>query len=330
MSFSTTTELAQLVEKELGHNVSGSSSQRADIVSHLDRAHKIILGGGGILNYNEKGQRLHENIIFPFARSLNPKILTLTPAITNVTATATRLSNTVTLNAAPDGSNSVANSFIRINSEPEIYKISTHTGGSTSLVLDGSYVGPSNLTAAECKIFNLQYTVGSSDILQLMSPFRVFSSQSEDRIVSIVDKDELLKNVALTQTTEHFPEHVAVVKESLGTLTVQFDSYPSDLARAELDYIPIPATLDTASVDPILPVQHRLTIAYLATYLISIRNNDNRAELFLSQARQEFQQLVDWNRNLMSGGDDDYGRLKISGFKSKKRVATVKGYTISN
>ena len=325
MAYSNTNALAVFCERELGHNLSGSSSQRSDIVSHLDRAHKIVLAGGGILNYTIEGKRLRENVVFPFARSQYPKVITLASNITPVLVTATRASNAITLNAAPSVAN-VNGYFIRINAEPELYRIAAHANAATSATLDGDYVGPDNVSAGNCVIFPLQYTVGSNDILQIISPIRCFSSTNDARSIDLVDKDELLKNLPLSKVQNEFPKQAAVIRESNANVTLQFASFPDDYARVEVDYIPVPTALAVDSVNPIIPEQYCLTIAYLACYLMANRNNDNRAPNFLQQARMEFMQLVNWSDQLMSAGDPDKGRVKLSGMSGGKKIATIKSW----
>lgn len=330
MAFSTTSELAQYAERELGHQLSGSSTQRTDIVSHLNRAHKIVLAGGGILNYTDTGKRLRNEVVFPFARSQNPKIVTLLPSVTTATITATRNSNAVTFSADPNSGVSVANYFVRINSEAELYRISSHTAASTSAVLDGVYVGSANVSAANCEIFPLQYNVGNSDILQLISPARSYDAR--DQMIKIVDKDKMLEQYPLSNVRVDFPKLGAIVKESDGTVTLQLNSYPSDLERIEIDYIPVPTTLNTSNSDPIIPEQYRLVLSHLTVHLMSVRNDDARAEKHLALARDMFAELVQWAKQLGSSGDPDFGRVRIAnqfGYRDGK-MRLVGGFTRSN
>ena len=329
MAFETTSELALYTEKEIGHELSGAaSSQRADVVAHLDRANKLIHGGGDLLNYGADGRRLRNEVVFSFARSQNPKVVTLSPAIINVAVTMNRLSNAVTFNAAP--SSNVSGWFLRPNGEREVYRVSAYTAAATSATLDGSYVGSANLTAASSNIFPLQYTVGSNDILQLISPLRVYSSDAGEKHIALVDKDELVKQAPLALTGESFPEYGALINESNGNVVIQVSSYPRDLARVEVDFIPIPSTLDTISVNPTMPARYRLVLAHLAAFFMLQRNNDSRAVGHLTLAREMFNGLVEWNDKMTSSGDPNYARLVIGGFNrhSPSTIKTVKAYTV--
>lgn len=317
MSFETTSELALLTEKELGHNLSGAaSSQRADVVATLDESHKIVHAGGGILNYKSDGKRRRKDVTFSFARSQNPYVLTLIPSITTANVTATRNSNAVTFGADPNAGVTVQNYFIRIGGANEVYRIASHSAASTSATLDGAFVGAANVAAGTCEIFKLQYQVGSNDILQLISPIRCYGTEDE---ITLTDKDEMLDRSPLKNAHAKLPEYAAIVKENTGNVTIQLESYPQDLTRIEIDYIPIPTTLDTTSSDPTLPKQYRKVLAYLSAHYMAFRNGDNRAAAFLETARMLFTELVDWNERIMSAGDPRAGKILTRGPSLRKK-----------
>ena len=319
MAFETTNALAILAEKELGHDVSGSSTQRDDIVSHMDQGHKMILAGGGILNVDNRGQQLDEDVIFNFAKSATPKVITLRPAVTNVTVTLTRNSNALTMNAAPDSSNSIAGWFLRVQGEEELYQVYTHTGGATSAVLDGVYVGPANVSAATAVLVKLQYDVGSSDILRLVSPFTTFSGDAGE--INLVDKEELYEQYPPTEVGEGFPQLAAIIRENVGTYTVQFSSYPSDYERLELDYIAIPTELNaTSNVNPILPKEYRVILAHYSAYSLMPRNNDNRTAVQLKLAQDKFRAMKAWDANSKTSVDEEFGAVRIAGFSRSRRI----------
>lgn len=322
MAFDTTLALAQLAERELGHDVT-TSTQRDDIVTHLDIAHKMVLAGGGVLNVDETGQFLGDDIIFNFAKSATPKVLTLLPAVTNVTVAIDRNSNAITFSVAPDGSNSIAGWFVRVQSEDELYQVFSHTAGATTAVLDGVYVGPANVTVATSDIVKLQYTVGSSDILRLVSPLQAFNG--EDDRISLVDKDELYDQFPPRSVGEAFPELCAIIKEATGTYTIQFSSYPDDYKRLELDYIPVPTELNaTSNVNPIIPLEYRVILAHYAAYSLMPRNNDNRGEVQLKLAQDKFAALVAWDDIGKTSADDNFGKVTISGFDTPRRIGVRK------
>jgi hypothetical protein len=238
-------------------------------------------------------------------------------------------SNAITFDAAPDGSNSVADYFIRINGEGEVYRINSHTGGSTSAVIDGDYVGSANVSVASCAVFKLRYTLGSNTISQLISPINIFSKVRGAENISIVDKDELYKQWPLADVQVAFPNICALIKEDNGSITLQFNSYPDKLERVELDYIPAQTTLDTLTVDTGIPKKYRATLSYLAAYFMAARNNDTRAPNFLQIARDMFSELVQWNERMQSAADVDFGRVAIRGFNNPPMITVQKGYTLA-
>lgn len=329
MAFITTLQLAQLSEKELGHDTSSGSTQRADIVSWLDYGHKMVLAGGDFLNVNADGRPKREDVVFKFARSLVPKSIILRPSITTANVTATRSSSAITFDAPPDSTNSISGFFIRIQNEPELYYITAHTANATSATIGGGYVGAANVTSGTCEIIPLQYNIGSSDVLRLVSPIMCFSDEiNMEQEISIVDKDEMYSAYPPSQCFAGFPELACLLKESDGTYTIQVSSYPLDLALVNVDYIPIPSTLDTTSVNPVIPIQFRPLLSYLACYFMAVRNNDNRSEQFLKNAQNIFRDLVQWDQNNIDSADRWYSKVLISGFRRQKVIPlTQKAYT---
>lgn len=311
MAFTTTSDLAQFAEKELGHNLDGASSQRSDIISHLDRAHKIVLAGGGILNYTETSRgprRKRSEVDFLWARSASPIIVnTVAPYDDgSFTASCTNGSTTVELSSDPSSGSDLSNYHIRIGSDLEVYKISSNS--TTTLTLESAYVGTTNATAS-AKVFKLQYDFGSSNILKWLGPIRVDSKNRNDKTIEIVDRQELLDQYPLSSVDKEFPVMAGVVSYSSGTLTLQFNDYTKDTERFVLDYIAIPSTLVESSVDPIIPEQYCLCLGYLAAYYMLKRNDDDRAKAALSDARDIFDELVDYNKEMLEQGDNDYGRV---------------------
>lgn len=328
MAFTTSPDLAQLAEKELGHDTSSASTQRTDIYSWMDYGQKMVLAGGDFLNVNPDGRPKREDVVFKFARSSTPKSLVLRPSITNATVSINRASTTLTFDAPPDSTNSVANFFIRIQNEPTLYFISAHAANATTATIEGGYVGAANVTSTTCELIPLRYDVGSSDVLRLISPIQSFSDEiNSDQIISIVDKDEMYRAYPPSQIFAGFPELACLVKENLGTYTLQMSSYPLDLALLEVDYIPIPSTIG-ANTDPILPTQFRPILSYLACYFIGLRNNDNRTQGWLKNAQDIFRDLVQWDQNNIASSDAMYSRVMISGFRRQRVIPlTQKAYT---
>jgi len=326
MAFSTTTELAQFAEKELGHNLSGSSSQRDDIVDHLDRAHKIVLAGGGILNWTEtaKGpRRKRDEVDFLWAREQNPLIVnTVVPWESGFTASVTNNSTTITLNTDPTSGVDLSDYHIRIGEDGEVYRITSNS--TVTLTIDAAYVGDTNATAT-AKIFKLIYSFGSSNILKYLGPIRLSSSSnssSRDRI-NLVDRNEMLDQSPMSQIRRSFPSVAGILKYNAGTLTVQLNDYTENLERMVLDYIAIPSTLDTSTINPIIPAEYRLCIAYLAAYFMLQRNDDDRAKTVLGIARDIFDELVDFNKELLSSGDTNHGRIVPNLSQDHVRVIAV-------
>ncbi len=309
-SYETTTDLAKYVEKNLGHSVH-PSAQRTEIVDHLDSAHKIVVSGGGILNADSRGRLRQRPVIFTWARSKQPKIVNLEAPIETGDVDATLGSTSITFNADPNSSASVANFFIRIGTDNEVYRIATHTGGATGATLDSTYVETS-VTDSSFSLFRLQYDFGSSDIVIPISPLRLYGRNRINNRIDIVDRDEMDQRFPLYDVRKEFPRMASVIKEVGGTFTLQLNSYPDDVERLEMENIPVPTTIDTTSVDPLMPKHHRLVLGDLALHLMLINNDDKRSAVFLQKARERFEALRIENRHIKSTGDTRYGKIVLN------------------
>lgn len=309
-SYETTTNLAEYVEKNLGHSVH-PSGQRTEIVDHLDSAHKIVVSGGGILNANSRGQLRQRPVIFTWARSKQPKVINLEAPIETGDVDATLGNTSITFNADPNSNASIKDFFIRIGTDNEIYRIAAHSGGSSSATLDSAYVETS-VTDSSFSLFRLQYDFGSSDIVIPISPLRLYGRSRINNQIDIVDRDEMEQRFPLYDVQKEFPQMSTVIKEVGGTFTLQFNSYADDVERLEMEYIPIPTAITTGSVDPLIPKHHRLVIADLALHLMLINNDDKRSSIFLEKARERFEALRIENRHIKSTGDTRYGKIVLN------------------
>ncbi len=304
MSLESTLELAQYTERELLHTTSGSpTSQRDDIVDHLDIANKMIHAGGDILNFDENNERIREEVAFGFALSENPEIVTLQAPITTRTVTVSNDTNSLTFDATI--STELDDWYIKIDSDDEIYRISDHTGGTNTATISGVYVND-NQTAASCKIFKLRYTVSpTGGYLGIVGPFKA----KDNRKISITDKNELRKRYPLFSVSEAFPEFSGILFSDESSLTVEMSHYSKEMERLELDLIPKPSTLDTTSVNPSMPGHKRIVLAHTAAFFIARRNKDPNAASHLITARDLFSGLVEWNSRILKSADGDYGRI---------------------
>lgn len=311
MALVTTSNLVSKVESYIGDTTSVLQSSTLDFV---DRAHKAIVAGGGELN--DKEQR---PVIFSWARAAYPKTIVLSTKETGTLA-ATEDSNSVTFSAAP--SQNLLDWHIKINNEDPIYRISAHSGVSTSATLDSTFIN-ANGSALSFTAFKLVYTVGASDILIPLGPIR--SHVRTDSRIDIVSESTMIKQYPLMDVRESNPKMAAIIAASSGNITLLFNSYPSEKRRVDLPYIPIPATLDLVGSNPIVPVDHRLLIAELAASFMASQVDDDRSKMFFDRARQQFRALVRAERQVTEAGSDLYGTIDLEPTEDGILLRTASG-----
>ncbi|MCP3682689.1 MAG: hypothetical protein GY861_08375, partial [bacterium] len=168
-NLTTITDLIKDVLHRSGENptdITGKYYNKS--VEYINRARLDILKGKTPTDPDK-----HVN--FRFAVSHPPKNLTLLPKITTGTVSVTNNSTTVTFSTAPNqlGADIDADGwYLYIDGEYDVYRIAAHTAAGTNATLDSVFTGTTAGTASY-KLVKLEYDIGSSDILRLISPLRI-------------------------------------------------------------------------------------------------------------------------------------------------------------
>jgi hypothetical protein len=302
MAYESTTELRNLLSEETGE-ITPSSSTLSRFLNLLDLANKTLHAGGGILDIDKNNRSNKRPIMFAWARSTNPIVQNFSAPISTGTIAATQSSTTVTFSSAPAAS--VAGWYLRIGSDPEVYRISAHTGGVTTATLDAAYI-QSTVSAGTFEVFKLDYTFGSSVLLPA-SQIKIFDNNGNNYQVPLVDKNELEKRFPKRNITRGIPKMAGVLQFQDGTLTVQFSNYPENIERMELEYNSIPTALDTSSSNPVLPKHLRPILVHLAAFYHLRKRDDDRAASHLAQAKDLFAILKSENRHILYRNDPEFG-----------------------
>lgn len=279
------------------------SEYRTKALNYLNRIYQAILSGG-----NEFDVEMAEP--FSWALAPQPGIFQVKPAI-NVTATIAQGATSGSFATAPQNSYSqnvsVAGSYIRFNNFSDVYRVVTHTSGSTTFTIDFAYIQSSQTsTLATC--YFLDYAL-STGVLRLVSPMRLYQIQSKVYDGEIVGSNMSAMRrefpIAFLQT--RYPDRFSIKYQdtSTNTITVQINTNPLDFARVEYDYVPFPTALvDDGASTPAIPAQHRIVLCYAVAYYLCVDKNDNRAQNYLAQTqaglisivKAEKKQRVDTNR----------------------------------
>lgn len=161
MNFRNTPDLLDGVLRRCGELTSdiGTSPRRAAALLYLNQIHLTMVTGGNELNID-----IDEPWVW--ARARQPIVIQLNPSITTGTCSLAQGSAVGSFSTAPqvNGSNaSLENWMIRPVGFPELYRISSHTAGSTNFYIDAPYPQTTN-ASLNFSAFQLDYDLVTSII----------------------------------------------------------------------------------------------------------------------------------------------------------------------
>lgn len=153
--FRTTADYLDLILTRAGEPTSGTSPFESDAKTYLNKIHHILLAGGNVFDVD-----IDETWIW--ARAKNPLTVELLAPYSTGSLSLTSESEVGAFSAAP--AVSLKDWHLQITSgnvssgtsNPEIYRIKSHTAASTAFELDSAFVG-NTASAATFKAFKLDY-----------------------------------------------------------------------------------------------------------------------------------------------------------------------------
>ena len=297
----TTSQLLTMLQEEAGDS-QPSSSTSTRLLNLLDRAHNVIIAGGGELNVDKNNVAIARPYLFPWAVSKNPEIFTLEAKQTGA-AGVTNASTSVTIDI-DSASKDLTDFEVRMGTDKVTYRIAAHSG--TTVTLDSAYLGTTDASTT-FTAFKLTYDIGTDIIFP--SDFLRLYSEKGDSEISLVGLTEFLDIASKSDTQEGTPTVAGLVQQSGGTITLRFNSYPAEAIRVEMYKVADPATLDTVSVNPIIPARHRTILVHLAAFYHLRKRDDTRANSHLGTAIQIFQTLKAEADQVVGRYDRNFGRM---------------------
>jgi hypothetical protein len=295
-NYRTTQDIAGAVLFHAGEMTDGSSEFSARVLDYINRAYRAIWTGGG--EFLPSGGE-----DWWWLRSTSPGTLTLEPAITALTANVTRGSTSVTFSAAPTPlvDTNVAGWHVRFGTDLDVFRIASHSAGSTSATLDSVYTGNSG-TGVASVLFKLEYALPSS-VMRVLSPMRTGSIQ-----IPGYDSAAFDRVWPPTMARAEDPEAFLFLTDR----RIRFNAYPTQLRRVEYGFIPIPADLTNApNEEPLVPLEWRHILVDGALYFLLLDKQDPRADAAALRFRSGLQAMAVENRRRMrvAAGGAKYGRL---------------------
>lgn len=151
----STNELKQEVLRICGELTDGNSEYDSDAVRYLNDLYQGLLAGG-----SEFGIDIAEP--WHWAQAKRPILLELLPKFDSTSATLTQGSTSASFAVAP--TSSLQGWFFQVTSQPDIYRIATHTAGQTAFTLDQPYIQDSGV-GISFTAFKLDYELTSNTII---------------------------------------------------------------------------------------------------------------------------------------------------------------------
>jgi hypothetical protein len=279
-----------------------ASEYRPKALEYVNRLYLACVAGG-----NEFDVEMAEP--FPWAISQTPGILNLRPGIDVIASLAQGALNG-TLSTAPvdqyGNQVSIQGSFIQFENYSDMYIVTSHIAGQTAFTVDASYLNPTQ-TNSNASVYFLNYTIGPN-ILRLTTSMRLYQIQDRQSNGEIIGSDlsAMRREFPISYLQTRYPDRFCITgQDTLGNFNIQINTNPLDYARVEYDWVPVPTLLtDDANNQPLVPLQHRMALAYGAASLILQDKNDTRSDKYYkltqdalsSMVKAAFKQRVDTNR----------------------------------
>lgn len=301
MALATTSELLAYLKDEAGDTATNATTD-SKYIALLDRAHRTIVGGGGELNVDSKGLPVDYPYIFSWAVEDTPITVNVEAPYNTGTMAVTAGSTSATLSADP--SKDFDGWFVKIAGDSVVYRV-TNTSTGASFTLDSQYLGTTN-AAAEYTLFRLDYTFEPASGSLLLPADRLRISTFNDWI-QLTSRSTLDDKFPLNKVQKSIPHAAGILRQTTDGFKVRLSHYPPTAERLDMYYVKVPETLDTVSVDPILPKHHRIVVPHLALFYLLRRYDDDRAQSHLQTAVNLFRSLKNESGHFLDTYDDMYG-----------------------
>src|SRR3972149_11411201 len=253
-----------------GEPTDGTSDFDAVAPTSLNRAYQIVWSGGG-----EFDPSIQED--WWWLRKATPGKLILQPLIETGKVSVTRGNASITFSAAPSpaiDASLASGWFFKVDDHADVFRISTHTSGSTAATLDSVYTG-GTATGKGFRLFKLEYAL-ATDVLRIVSPMRTYQDNRSE--IDGADLPALERDSPMNNIQAGVPRRFAFVGERKVRFSHAGGSTSGDLIRSEYDYHARPSDLTDATGEPVVPMGHRKVLSDLGLYFLPTDTNDNRAE----------------------------------------------------
>ena len=312
------------VLRRSGELTDGTSDYNEDALEYVNKVYRDVLSGS-----NEYDVDINED--WGWAKSQYPKVITLEPKYNTGSVSLTQGSTAGTFSSPP--SDSKANWWLKLDSRPEYFRLSSHTAAAAGFVLDGEYTGETGASLGY-KVVKIDYVLDPGNdekILRLIAPFEIYKTQDftgddEGKVYSL-SFNEFKKLYPLKDLEEDIPTHFTEILDNNGIKTVRFNKYANEKTRVEYEYIPEPVKLkDSGGSLPLIPIDFRDALIYGAIYHILLDKSDNKAANFLELLQQKLRAMIKDHRREKSYGAKRKGALVPRQEQIIRRVDRIRYY----
>lgn len=279
MPYVTTQDLKEDVLFRCGEPAAGSR-YNATVVDYLNRCQKTLATGAS---------EFAPEYIDDWWWNRASGVLLIEPARTTGTVAVTAGSATVTFSSAPAAS--VAGWRLRVDGQPDVPAVLSHTAAATTATLDAVWTGATN-PAATYTLMKNSYTLLAA-VATMISPMRAFRAPYR---LPGMSPEGFERSFPISELSTGDPGAFCLESET----AVRFNAGGrSDglTSRVEYSYRPVLADLtDSDSSIPAVPAEWRHVLADMAASMLFVDKNDDRSTSVAMAARLGVTAMLKHNR----------------------------------
>lgn len=283
------------------------SDWATQVLVYLNRAYQSLWHSGN--EFTPTAQ-----IDWYWLRKSPPGSFTLDPVYDTGTVVVTNGGLSPGFNTAPSSAlGSFTGRIFRVTGHPDVFRIASHVAGSNVCTLSSVYTGPT-ASAAAFDVTRLEYDV-PEDCIRIIDDLKIFRTGRyfQRYTIKLGDIGAMEREWPLALLESGPPDRAAYVTDQ----RIRFNrgggsNGSTDLYRVEFDYIARPALLTSPGTteEPVVPRDHRKTLADMALYYLWIDKNDERSAAAQGLAQAGLASMLSEQWYTEHVGDEDFGRIR--------------------
>lgn len=175
------------------------------------------------------------------------------------------------------------------------------------------------------------YIIGG--ISRLVAPFKIFANKlTGDPFIYGMDPVNMELEYPLCDVQERIPTHFAYLREdNEGARSVHFNTYPKDLMKVEIPWVPIPIDLQANDASyPLIPRVDIDVLIHAAAAFILFDKEDTKFGDVMKLVEAQLNAMEKKNRSEQFRTSQYFGQQIVRGDYVKRRGPLRYGYTADN